>query len=293
MPVYFRHSLMQRIEARIDDLYAGIWSIRLGLINRWRRTPITRAGGPIVSLTTYGKRLRTVHLTIESIARGNMLPSRLILWLDDEAVFKSLPAPLRRLADRGLEVKLCKNYGPHAKYYPYVESEASFQIPVIIADDDILYPRSWVEGLVRASREYPGVINCYLAKKIELSNNGIDKYSKWQICKETIASLCNVAHGVNGVIFPASYMATLKQAGNGFVNCCPTADDIWLHLHAIRAGYRVRQILPRARRFHAIPGTQEYGLWVSNNKEGNDRQVGATYLPRDVELLRREWGQAG
>lgn len=38
----------------------------------------------VVSLTTYGKRLYSVSLTIESIMQGTMKPNRLILWLQDD-----------------------------------------------------------------------------------------------------------------------------------------------------------------------------------------------------------------
>ena len=89
--------------------------------NRFKRSSFLRGGGPVVSLTTYGKRIGTVYLTIESIARGYTLPSRVILWLDEESVFDNLPVSLQNLRKRGLEIKLCKNYGPHKKYYPYVE----------------------------------------------------------------------------------------------------------------------------------------------------------------------------
>ena len=54
--------------ARLVDAYARL--LCLSLLNRFGRAPMIRPGGPIVSLTTYGKRSKTVHLTIESIGRG-------------------------------------------------------------------------------------------------------------------------------------------------------------------------------------------------------------------------------
>ena len=56
----------------------------LMLRNRLGRSPVATGGpGVVVSMTTYGKRVRTVHLAIESIARGAVRPARLILWLDE------------------------------------------------------------------------------------------------------------------------------------------------------------------------------------------------------------------
>jgi hypothetical protein len=278
--------LLTRVWRRICESVLLVPIARLALLNRYSRKRITTHSGPVVSLTTYGKRLRTVYLTIESIACGSVLPSRIVLWLDERAAYDHPPATLRRLQTRGLELRLCRNYGPHTKYYPYVESQDLFDVPMVIADDDILYPRWWLQALVESSEQYPDTVNCCVAKTVELDEGGIARYDAWKIAASTQPSPRNIAHGVNGVIFPVPYMMALKEAGDGFVSCCPKADDIWLHVQAIRAGYKIRQILPSARRFPAIPGTQEGGLWVYNNSVGNDQQVKATYSAEDIEILR-------
>ncbi|MDR3413234.1 MAG: hypothetical protein P4L87_20160, partial [Formivibrio sp.] len=59
----------------------------LFLINRLGSRAVTEQGGPVVSLTTYKKRSKKVYLAIESIADGDVRPSRLILWIDDEVLF--------------------------------------------------------------------------------------------------------------------------------------------------------------------------------------------------------------
>src|ERR1700761_4729145 len=114
--------LLQRISRwlywRFRNNIAPIpFAARLWWISRHSNAPITDPGGPVVSLTTYGARSRKVYLVIESIARGTMLPSRIILWIDNENLFNNLPLSIKRLVQRGLEVKLCPNYGPHTKYY--------------------------------------------------------------------------------------------------------------------------------------------------------------------------------
>ena len=120
---------------------------RLKAANRHGTFRITAPGGPVVSLTSFGKRIDSVYLAIESIARGSTLPSELILWLDDETRYNSLPSTLERLARRGLTIKLSKNYGPHTKYYPYISSQHEFSLPLVTADDDIIYPRDWLHNL--------------------------------------------------------------------------------------------------------------------------------------------------
>ena len=150
-----------RVPSRLYwEISALVFAGYLWLLNLYVRTAITQPGGPVVSLTSYGKRIRTVCLAIESIARGSMLPSRLILWIDDIAVFDNLPSGIRRLRQRGLEVRFCRNYGPHKKYYPYLASVETIEAPLVTADDDLLYPRYWLKELVEAFRQCPDVVNC-------------------------------------------------------------------------------------------------------------------------------------
>jgi hypothetical protein len=162
-----------------------VWVRWLSLINRYARSRVCQAQGPVVSLTTHGDRVFTVHLTIESIGRGELRPSRLILWLDEAATFSNLPAALRRLQQRGLEVKLSKNYGPHTKYYPYVESEKGITQPLVTADDDILYPSYWLNKLVGALREFPDSVNCYRARVVTVKEGEVVPFAEWKICTST------------------------------------------------------------------------------------------------------------
>ena len=166
---------LERTLRRIEKLAQ---MARLELRNRFSRTSLLSEAGPVVSLTTYGKRAKTVYLAIESIGRGTALPSRLILWLDELDFFKDLPKQLRRLQARGLEVRLCENLGPHKKYYPYVESQDHFDLPLVTADDDILYPPGWLKGLVNGMRRYPGTIHCYRARVLALGSDGVAPYRR-------------------------------------------------------------------------------------------------------------------
>lgn len=269
------------------DVDLGLQLGLTGMACAYGRERITHPGGPVVSLTTYGERVNTVHLTIESIARGQMRPSRLILWVDDIAIFHDLPPGVRRLQNRGLEVKLCKNYGPHTKYYPYLEMVEETRIPLVTADDDLLYPRDWLKGLDRALKEFPDVVNCHRAHRIVLNSEGLETYSGWRPVNSIEASFCNFATGVAGVIYPLQMQRALKSQAATFLESCPNADDVWLHLWALRTGHKIRQISKKRFRLRYIPGTQGEGLCQRNVVQGeNDVQIKATYQPFDIERLR-------
>ncbi|HEY2470788.1 MAG TPA: hypothetical protein VGI45_23545 [Terracidiphilus sp.] len=238
-------------------------------------------------MTSFGQRAQTVHLAIESIGRGQVRPSRLILWIDEEGLKQHPPAGLRRLEKRGLEMRFCKNFGPHKKYYPYVESSEALELPLVTADDDLLYPYKWLNNLVEQFKKHPEVVNCYRARVISLDDTGLANYSQWGFARSTTASFRHFAGSGAGAIYPPSLQRALKREGAWFMTCCPKADDIWLHLQAIRAGYKIRQIEMRQFRIVCIPHTQEFALWNSN-VSGNDDQVRATYSAADIRILRDE-----
>jgi hypothetical protein len=264
-------------------------AIYMQIVNRYGRSAITHPGGPVVSLTSHGSRVKRAHLAIESIGRGKMLPSRIILWIEDESLIDNLPAGLRRLQKRGLEVLLCKDYGPHKKYYPYLQSLAVVETPLVTADDDLLYPSYWLKRLVEAYRQYPGVVNCYRARVIVLNQEGLAKYQSWKLSRSTMPSYHNFAGSGAGSIYPIPLQNALKNGSAGFMNCCPRADDIWIHAQALRAGYKVRQIHKNEFRLRVIPGTQRVALHRHNQAHGeNDPQIAATYRSSDIERLRND-----
>ena len=99
--------------------------------------------------------------------------------------------------------------------------------------------------------------------------------------------------GCMGVIYPAQFLMALKRAGTAFEHCCPKGDDLWLHVQALRASYKVRQILPRLPyfSFQLIPGSQQIALSHENvDGDGNERQMRATYNEADIQLLRADCG---
>jgi hypothetical protein len=229
---------------------------RLQHRNMFSHRAIVGPAGPTVSMTSYGSRLETAFLAIESIGAGTLLPSRLILWLDERSIYEERPASIRRLEARGLEVRLTGSFGPHKKYYPYVSAEATFTGPLVTADDDALYAPWWLEGLAHAYHTNPRVLNCYRARVIEIGPNGIGPYDSWPLCRSDEAGFTHFPTGVSGCIHPPAFLDVLKNEGSAFLELCPKADDIWIHRTAIRHRFAIRQVFTHHMEFPSIPGTQ-------------------------------------
>ena len=262
-------------------------------VTLWMRNYASRKTGvgdlPLsVSLTSHGERLRTVALAIESIAAGSSTPNRLILWLDDDEDLRKsgLPASLKRLQRRGLEIAVAPKVGPHGKYFGYVNSLAAHQVPLVTADDDVMYPRYWLGRLYSAHLKHPQNSHCYWAKHMTTANGSIAPYGLWPVVTGTQAHPRNFALGVSGVIYPPSLLNELARRGRGFSESCPRADDIWLHFTALQCGISVRQISATAHHFPLIPGTQGNALLEGNVANGgNDLSIEKLYSEGEIESL--------
>jgi len=260
--------------------------LRLTVLNRVTLSRVGGGRGPVVSLTTYGMRTQWSHLAIESIARGSLRPARLILWLDEPDTFARPPAALRRLRRRGLEIRLAENFGPHTKYYPYLESCDVITVPLVTADDDTIYPRSWLAGLVAEHRRTPDQVVCYRAREVEVRYGRLAPYATWEFGERAEGSHLTFPTAVSGIIHPPSFQRILKERGREFRALAPAADDVWIHHTAVRSDVLIRLIDGVSRTFPLVDETQEVALWYDNlTGGGNDQQIAATYSPEDIAKI--------
>lgn len=268
-------------------ILSHLWLLLLRARNRASSAPVVGDSPAVVSLTSYGARVDLVAFSIESIGAGRAKPRRLVLWLDDQQLFDNRPESLRRLEKRGLEIRLTSNYGPHTKYYPYLQLVDQHQIPLVTADDDILYPLGWLQNLLSAAQRYPDVVSCYRASQLQVSRDRITPYRDWPRVKDTAASLTNFGTGVAGVLYPVQMLEELSRRGTAFMDICPRADDIWLHWVALQSGIKIRQISRNPRHFPEIPGTQQLALLAENVLQGaNDTYIQRLYSAEDIRLLK-------
>jgi hypothetical protein len=259
---------------------------RLSLTNQRSSESLLDPAGPVLSLTTQPHRLELVFYAIESIARGSRKPSRIHLWITDEKSYLQPPSTLQRLAARGLEIHLTEELGPHTKYYPYVSRESDFRAPLVTADDDVIYPRDWLERLIQAHEGDPAAIHCFRAHRMRMAGTRPTPYNSWAPCDDTRPSHLNFITGISGVIYPPAYLRYLKGYGTEFTRCCPHADDIWLTVVALRGGFKIAQLDREPRLFATVPGSQTKRLYDLNVVMGeNQVQLMRTLSKADMAAL--------
>lgn len=193
-----------------------------------------RESGVIVSLTSFGPRLKKIWLVIESLLRQKVKPERIILYLTASQVedISKLPKSLLKLRKRGLEIVLCPdNIRSHTKYY-YAMTQNPQSI-VITVDDDLFYRSDLVEELIRSHKEYPEAICANWVKEILPGN---EKYTNWPDGNKREIKNNFLLLGVSGVLYPPHALHEDAYNVKNIINLCLTADDVWLSCMAIKKG---------------------------------------------------------
>lgn len=268
-------------------LWSLIRHVELSINNKYSKKQITSDTNITVSLTSYGKRIKSVHLAIESIGLGKTKPKQIILWIDDEDSFKNLPAPIKRLVARGLTIKLTKNLGPHTKYYPYIAEANTKTTPLVTADDDMLYPKNWLSVLWTAYQKEPTTIHCMRARVMEIQNEKLKPFKTWRFLDNAQTSPHIFLEGVSGVIYPTNMLRALEKSATDFLATCPKHDDVWLNVIALRNHIPIKQVHLKATHYPEILGTAKLGLMNENIGSAGDAQISASYTPTDMEMLKR------
>jgi hypothetical protein len=152
----------------------------------------------------------------------------------------------------------------------------------------VLYWHAWLSGLVAAAQRHPGLIQAHRASVMSFDTEGrFMPYRDWPACRSTRASALHFFTGVGGVLYPPRMQEALRCAGDGFRECCPRADDIWLNAVAWRNGIAVRQTRVFSPLLFEVPGTRAHGLAQTNREGGgNDRQLEMTYTVQERAQLR-------
>lgn len=248
--------------------YAKFPGRRSGVTARKREQKI------IISLTTYPKRIGTIWLTIETLLRQSMKPDEIILWLAQSQFSNGtadLPKNLLRLQSRGLTIRFCDDLRSHKKYY-FALQEYPDDL-VILADDDMFYPRDTVRKLLKLHKKWPSDLCCITSQVIEPSFTAAP--SLWRnphLYEDLVHSDRIQAFTGSGTLIPPEALHPDAFNRETLQQLCFHADDLWVTFMARRKGTRITT-LKKWRPFPiCIYGTAEDSLYYING-EGKQNDV--------------------
>lgn len=230
----------------------------------------------IISLTSYPARIKTVHQTIYSLLTQSICADEVILWLAEEQFpnqEKDLPQELLALTKIGLKIEWCHDIKSFKKLIPALKKYP--EAIIITADDDVLYPKDWLEKLLLSYVKNPKAVHCHRAHCMTFADNRLKPYSEWiWHIKNDILNYNNLFTGVGGVLYPPHclYQDVLNE--EKFMHLCPQADDIWFWAMAVKNNTPIKVVENNITKLNFVDGTQEQALWHSNVQGGqNDVQL--------------------
>lgn len=255
----------------VENLLVARTSLKSAALNKDKREETI-----IASLTTYPARIETVDLAIRTIFMQSMRPDRVVLWLAEEQFpSKQLPPKLVLLQKQGLEVRFCKDYRSHKKYFLALQEQKYSEV-IITFDDDILYDPHTIERAVLKHRERPKalVVNQAMIPVIN-SDGSIAPYSMW-----SEANSKNYHHQIlspltgSGCLYP--YSALTAKAFNWDIieRNAKSTDDLWIFFQCILAGTPIILSNQRSKIFTVVKGSQTSNLSQQNCVgDGNNQNL--------------------
>ena len=251
----------------------------------------------IVSLTSYPKRIGTVHITIKSLLQQSFKADKVILWLSQEEFPNKeadLPQALMDLQKQGLTIGWCKNLKSYNKLLPSLQAYPDAVI--ITVDDDGIYAHNWLEILVDSYTSNPRCIHAQRADKIAIQDGKVLPYRKWlnhNKLHDTKPSYLLLAAGVAGTLYPPHCFNDNIFDLDKMLELCPANDDVWFWGNAILNGIRTHFVANALQDPEHIEGTQEGGLWNTHNKfndvTGNCIRAFLAAYPVAKEILMLEF----
>lgn len=252
-------------------------NMQINLLGNYQGTNCIKRETPlIVSLTSYRERFSDLPKTIYSLLNQTTKPDRIILWLDEECEdLAYLPYEITQFIKNGLEIRFVKDIGSYTKVI-YAFKELSNSI-IVTADDDIYYPKDWLNKLYLSYIAHSEDIQVHRAHRVKIEENQIIPYEQWEKhVNEETARFDNFLTGVGGVLYPPNCFGKEVLREDIFLKEAPFADDIWLWAMALIHNRKIRVVQDHIKTLVTTNVFRQLfskTLYDKNKKGENDKQL--------------------
>lgn len=190
----------------------------------------------VVSLTSFPSRFPKIGMVLKSLILQTVKPDRIIVYLGSDCAESDITEEMKSYEQYGVEFRIDgeKDLKPHKKYY-YAMREFPDSI-VVTADDDVLYPKDWMQKLYNSYLLNPHAVNAWRVHYIRIKNGKIQPYNYWIDQVRTIRKPSKrlIAIGNGGILYPPGIFGEDLFDLNAIESLCLCADDLWLKCHEIR-----------------------------------------------------------
>lgn len=205
-----------------DTMWTSLHSIRLSQ----RRLPRV-----VVSLTTIPPRVNFVQQVIRSMLRQTHLPDEISLHIPlqyQRPEFNHQQVVLPQWLQHHHLVKIYhpRDMGPITKLMGSVQEEKDPETIIITVDDDILYPPTFIESLLKASLRYPRHVIALSGMKIGRVLGTTLPWALMDITLNVEHEDIDVIEGFSGVLYKKKFITAELLHWYQGMEACRHSDDI-------------------------------------------------------------------
>ncbi len=224
----------------------------------------------IVSLTSIPSRLHTLHIVVRSLLDQEVMPKKILLWLND-SLKNDIPPQLSKLLCDRFEIKFSELTCSHRKL---IHSLELFDNEIIVTcDDDLIYRSNWLKLLYKEHLEYPEQVVANQTRYIRTTPDGeLLPYKQWTYPNEGAHNpKAVIPIGAGGVLYPPKSLAKETTDVDLFLQLTPKADDLWFKAMSTIKGTLSREAIEKSSYPIPIAGSQKESLKKTNIDKDKNR----------------------
>lgn len=189
----------------------------------------------VVSLTTIPVRARHIRPALHSLLDQTRPADRIMLAYPEHSLRtgKPYPDPASLGLPDGVDIIRCNDSGPSTKLLPALGLETAALI--IVADDDVVYPRDFIATLVAAHESEPGTAWGYRGVVLD----GVTAFVELpHLLASGLAAPAqvDVLFGTWGYAVTAAMFDAAVKDFSGHLEAVRWVDDVWISGHLARRG---------------------------------------------------------
>ena len=212
----------------------------------------------VVSLTSYGDRINELKYTLFSLIDQTVKPLKIVVNLADKDM-DLITDELKKFEEFGVSYVKTEDLKSYKKLIPTVKAYPDKCI--VTADDDLYYPKDWLEKLWYGHLNNPNSIICHLTKKIGFRDESLLPYVQWSYNQYSSApSLQNFILSGAGTLFPPNSLYEDLINKDLFTKLTPAADDVWDYFMAYLKNTKIEQIPNSYVNVRYVNPYREYGI---------------------------------
>lgn len=241
-----------------------------------------RSRNLVCSLTSFPARIDEIWISVETIFRQTYKADEIILWLSkDQFAGQALPQSILNCQEKGLTIRWVDgDLRSHKKYFYVLQEYKGKDVDVVLLDDDLYYPDRLLENLIGMAHRHPHSICATRVHKMTYNGEGqLKPYRQWIHNFNPKQEMCSgdlfFTSGA-GTLIPSGIMPADTFNDEVFKQICFHADDVWLNMHAQKAGISIYTNNAYNKDEISIGHSQDVKL-VNENvlSGGNDKQIQA------------------